>query len=107
MPLMTHRVPAGWINRTRAEIGMYYVRYENGYESVSPAAVFEDGYSRIVAGKPVPVDQIAPLAGRIWNQPLASSATPQAQVAVDPLGHARGCPQRWNDQETCTCGGKK
>ena len=28
-------------------IGGYYVQYEDGYESFSPAKVFEEGYTRI------------------------------------------------------------
>jgi hypothetical protein len=27
------------------QVGSYYVRYENGYESCSPAKAFEDGYT--------------------------------------------------------------
>jgi hypothetical protein len=31
-------------------IGGYYVRYENGYESFSPAEAFEDGYAKVASG---------------------------------------------------------
>ncbi len=35
-------------NKHMPQIGGYYVRYEDGYESFSPAKSFEDGYSEIV-----------------------------------------------------------
>ena len=35
------------IGRGRPVVGDYYVRYEDGYESWSPAKAFEDGYTRI------------------------------------------------------------
>jgi len=33
-------------------VGGYYVRYEDGYESWSPAKAFEEGYTRIPDGGP-------------------------------------------------------
>ena len=33
--------------RHEPEVGGYYVQYEDGYESYSPAKAFEDGYTRI------------------------------------------------------------
>lgn len=42
MGSLRSRVPAG----TNA-CGGYYVRYEDGFESWSPARAFEDGYTRI------------------------------------------------------------
>lgn len=37
------RLPPG----EKSTVGGYYVRYEDGYESWSPAKAFEDGYTRI------------------------------------------------------------
>jgi hypothetical protein len=31
-------------------IGGYFVRYDNGYQSFSPADVFEDGYTKVASG---------------------------------------------------------
>lgn len=31
----------------RPRVGWYWVRYENGYESFSPADAFESGYTRV------------------------------------------------------------
>ncbi len=39
-----HEVPENFFARGRPEIGDYLVRYEDGYLSWSPKAVFEDGY---------------------------------------------------------------
>lgn len=38
-------VPAGWAHKHKPRSGGYYVRYEDGYTSYSPAAAFEAGYS--------------------------------------------------------------
>ncbi len=37
-------VTAEYVNRHHPHTGGYYVRYEDGYESFSPAATFEEGY---------------------------------------------------------------
>lgn len=39
--------PAEWMERFKPETGGYYVVYEDGYASFSPAKAFEDGYTRI------------------------------------------------------------
>lgn len=36
-----------YLTKHKPEIGGYYVKYEGGYESYSPADVFESGYSLI------------------------------------------------------------
>lgn len=36
-----------YINRHKPQAGGYYVRYDDGYESYSPAKAFEEGYTRI------------------------------------------------------------
>jgi hypothetical protein len=40
-------VSPGWLRAHPAEVGGYYVVYEDGYTSYSPAAAFESGYTRI------------------------------------------------------------
>lgn len=43
-------VPAKFVpqhNAARPQVGWYWVRYEDGYESFSPADAFESGYTRI------------------------------------------------------------
>lgn len=35
-----------WVRRHDANVGGYYVEYDDGYKSYSPAAAFESGYSR-------------------------------------------------------------
>jgi hypothetical protein len=41
------KVGAQYMLRNNPEPGGYYVVYEDGYESFSPAKAFEDGYTRI------------------------------------------------------------
>lgn len=41
------QVPEDWIRRHNPEPGGYFVRYEDGYTSYSPAEAFEKGYTRI------------------------------------------------------------
>ncbi len=41
------RVDAKYIAKHNPEVGGYWVRYDDGYESFSPAAAFEEGYSRV------------------------------------------------------------
>lgn len=36
-----------WFDKHNPEVGGYYVVYADGYESFSPAAAFEEGYSLI------------------------------------------------------------
>lgn len=40
-------VPADWVAKHKPQVGGYFVVYEDGYTSFSPAAAFEDGYSRV------------------------------------------------------------
>lgn len=50
LDLMPHgvvEVGPSWIREKRAEAGGYYVVYEDGYASYSPAKAFEDGYAPV------------------------------------------------------------
>jgi hypothetical protein len=40
-------VPTEWYERHRPKVGDYYVVYEDGYTSVSPAEAFEKGYTQL------------------------------------------------------------
>ena len=40
-------VEADWMKKHAPVAGGYYVVYEDGYKSFSPAKAFEDGYTRI------------------------------------------------------------
>lgn len=40
-------VDAEYVNKHRPHVGGYYVVYADGYKSFSPAAAFEQGYTRI------------------------------------------------------------
>lgn len=43
----TVKVSVEYLRKHQPEVGGYYVRYEDGYESYSPAAAFEAGYTRL------------------------------------------------------------
>ena len=36
-----------WLDKHNPEVGGYYVVYEDGYKSFSPAKAFEEGYTLI------------------------------------------------------------
>lgn len=40
-------MPPEWAAKHKPEIGGYWVQYDDGYQSYSPAAAFESGYSRL------------------------------------------------------------
>lgn len=41
------RVEAAYMDKHQPEVGGYYVVYDDGYKSFSPAKAFEEGYTRI------------------------------------------------------------
>lgn len=41
------KVDAAYMHKHQPQVGGYYVVYDDGYKSWSPAKAFEDGYSRI------------------------------------------------------------
>ena len=43
-------VEVGYCQQHKPKSGGYFVRYEDGYESFSPAAAFEGGHTPIVVG---------------------------------------------------------
>jgi hypothetical protein len=40
-------VPPAYLDKHKPEAGGYYVVYDDGYKSFSPAKAFEDGYTRL------------------------------------------------------------
>ena len=40
-------VTKAWDRRHRPKVGGYFVRYDDGYESYSPAEAFDAGYTRV------------------------------------------------------------
>lgn len=41
------RVGAAYVEKHKPQVGGYYVVYDDGYRSFSPAEAFESGYTRI------------------------------------------------------------
>lgn len=60
----TVTVTAEYMRKHRPQIGGYYILYEDGYHSFSPAKAFEDGYARIPDPPAAPV----PSAKRSCNR---------------------------------------
>lgn len=40
-------VSRGYMVKHQPQVGGYFVRYEGGYDSYSPAEVFESGYTKV------------------------------------------------------------
>lgn len=57
-----HVVTPEYMAKHQPVAGGYYVRYEDGYESFSPAEAFEAGYRAIDAGDPLIVESTPPPA---------------------------------------------
>ena len=41
------KVDHAYMHKHKPEVGGYYVVYDDGYKSFSPAKAFEDGYTRV------------------------------------------------------------
>lgn len=60
------KVPDDYLAKQQARVGGYWVKYDDGYESYSPAEAFEAGYAK--KPTPLPPDQPAvTLQARIKN----------------------------------------
>lgn len=46
-PFAPKGMSAEWCNKHKPYAGGYYIQYEDGYESFSPAKAFEEGYTRV------------------------------------------------------------
>ncbi len=42
------RVKWDYVRKHKPQVGGYYVRYKDGYESWSPAEAFEEGYTQLI-----------------------------------------------------------
>ena len=49
------RVSPAWLGKHKPEVGGYWVRYADGYESYSPAGAFEGGYTELVKKPALPI----------------------------------------------------
>lgn len=63
------QVPADYITKHAPQPGGYYVLYEDGYASWSPAEAFEDGYRRIDQEPPLTSDELDELTVRFTYHP--------------------------------------
>jgi hypothetical protein len=66
-----------WHAKNKPQVGGYYVVYEDGYTSYSPAKAFEEGYAKLEGQPPgwKPIDDMPPTAAlchsgsRWWESP--------------------------------------
>ncbi len=89
LDLMPHgvvEVGQRWVEEKHAEVGGYYVVYEDGYASFSPAKAFLEGYSPILTEG----DAAADLAG-MGDKKRADRKSPPPQTereqSVRGIGH--------------------
>lgn len=93
--LPTIHVSIAYCEKHRPNVGGYYVRYPDGYESWSPADAFEEGYTRV---KEDPVEK--PAIGQIvhyhagpadrykdWQPALVVYVHPQGWVSLVTWDH--------------------
>lgn len=65
-----------WYIKFKPEMGQYFVAYEDGYTSISPAVAFESGYSLVLS-----VDLSVALPNNEANE---NSAIP-VETPIDPV----------------------
>ncbi len=71
-----------YVEKHKPQAGGYWVRYQDGYESWSPADAFEKGYSAIVEAEPeLSEDESEPDYGRLLS------------MIIDDLGAKPGTPE--------------
>ena len=71
----TFEVPPEYVTKHNPQAGGYYVVYDDGYKSWSPAKAFEDGYVLELNAPPPPAEEPAK---------APDPANPIAAVSADP-----------------------
>lgn len=62
-----YTITAQFMKRSHCKVGGYFIQYEDGYLSYSPAEAFEDGYTRLSSReKPLTIEEL----NRIGEQAL-------------------------------------
>lgn len=99
-----------WVVQHKAEAGGYYVVYEDGYQSFSPAKAFEEGYTRVVEANLADEPMLQffawehlPYALAVVSKPFGQLAhqlvlelprNPERTVALRKLLEAKDCAVR-------------
>lgn len=68
-------VSLAYYNKHQPRVGGYYVRYEDGYESYSPAEAFEQGYTRIETDAKLPSTTVVRPDGQTSDELAALEET--------------------------------
>lgn len=79
------RVTGAWFDKHKPEVGGYYIAYDDGYESYSPAAAFEGGYTimgNVTAKDPVGRNMLALLNGKKLSAMSVNTITRHVTVVV-------------------------
>lgn len=91
------KVSDAWFDKHKPETGGYYVRYEDGYESYSPAKAFEDGYERInertnveSTAKPVEASLSAPKQAPSLGRIVLYTCPEHVRTSPDYVGNKLG-----------------
>lgn len=79
-------VPPGFVARGVPEAGCYYIRYKDGYESWSPADVFEEGYTPFKCKVPPELaDALGYVGGPTTTDPSWSALMKEPSVSDEKL----------------------
>lgn len=87
------RVEEAYIKKHNPQIGGYYVRYADGYESFSPAEAFEEGYVPLVAAG---IDTGKKTANQVAKDQMPVICVEKERlqtVLLHCIGDTRECPK--------------
>lgn len=92
-----HRISHQWMNRHWPAVDGYLVRYEDGYESYSPAAAFESGYRAVAAPKPqhpAVQDLLGFFVFEHLPEKLQAVSRPIGELAREMADHLPDCAEK-------------
>lgn len=74
-----------WMGNKVPVVGGYYVQYEDGYASFSPATAFETGYELIPDGTPLPEYSAVPMHRLVELSLKVASHGPDLEICPDAV----------------------
>lgn len=91
-------VTMAFFQKHQPEIGGYYVQYEDGYESYSPATAFEEGYTRMDSD-PIPPEFNSPLLGKTREPTTSEEKAIDGLIQQTSLGVFQGLNRFLNERK--------